>query len=68
MKQNWFARHSVDLLLCGHHYRASPAALRAAVYDRTGTLITSSTSEQPTPPGEPVGAGRHQITLRDVRS
>jgi hypothetical protein len=32
----------VDLLLCGHHYRASQAALRAAgavVYDQKGTLI-----------------------------
>ena len=35
-------RHPVDLLLCGHHYRASRAALRAAgatVYDRSGALI-----------------------------
>ena len=32
----------VDLLLCGHHYRASQAALRAAgavVYDEKGALI-----------------------------
>jgi hypothetical protein len=31
-----------DLLLCGHHYRASRAALRAAdavVYDEAGKLI-----------------------------
>jgi hypothetical protein len=33
----------VDLLLCGHHYRVSRAALRAAgaiVYDEAGLLIT----------------------------
>lgn len=32
----------VDLLLCGHHYRASQAALQAAgaaVYDHEGVLI-----------------------------
>jgi hypothetical protein len=32
----------VDLLLCGHHYRASQLALRAAgaaVYDKQGTLV-----------------------------
>ncbi len=32
----------VDLLLCGHHYRAGQAALRAAgaaVYDGKGSLI-----------------------------
>jgi hypothetical protein len=59
-------RHPVDLLLCGHHYRASRAALRAAgaaVYDRTDTLITPSTSGQSPAPGEPADAGRHQITL-----
>jgi hypothetical protein len=35
----------VDLLLCGHHYRASRqglAASRAAVYDRTEALISSA--------------------------
>ena len=35
-------QNPVDLLLCGHHYRASEAALRAAgavVYDRKGALI-----------------------------
>jgi hypothetical protein len=38
--------HSVDLLLCGHHYRASGAALAAAgaviINDRRsdGTMIT----------------------------
>jgi len=32
----------VDLLLCGHHYRAGQAALRAAgatVYDEQGALL-----------------------------
>lgn len=36
--------HPVDLLLCGHHYRVSRAALRAAraaVYDENGVLITA---------------------------
>ena len=36
------ARDPVDLLLCGHHYRASQAALQvagAAAYDREGVLI-----------------------------
>jgi hypothetical protein len=36
---------SVDLLLCGHHYRASRERLeasRAAVYDRTDALISSA--------------------------
>jgi hypothetical protein len=34
--------HPVDLLLCGHHFRASQAALTAvgaAVYDDTGALV-----------------------------
>jgi len=33
--------HPVDLLLCGHHYRACKAVLTAAaatVYDETGAL------------------------------
>lgn len=39
--------HPVDLLLCGHHFRVSQAALQtadAAVYDRTGMLISAGTS------------------------
>jgi len=35
-------RHPVDLLLCGHHYRASLAALLgvgADAYDETGALV-----------------------------
>jgi hypothetical protein len=38
----------VDLLLCGHHYRASRAALRAAgaaVYDEHGMLIEGTPEE-----------------------
>ena len=40
--------HSVDLLLCGHHFRASQAALTAAgaaVYDDTGALLAGGLSE-----------------------
>jgi len=39
----------VDLLLCGHHYRASQAALRAAgavVYDQKGTLIMDAAAHR----------------------
>ena len=42
--------HPADLLLCGHHYRASLAALRAAganVYDQTGALIMTGETERP---------------------
>ncbi len=38
--------HPVELLLCGHHFRVSQAALQAAdadVYDRTGMLISAGT-------------------------
>jgi hypothetical protein len=38
----------VDLLLCGHHFRASQAALSAAgasVYDDTGALVAGGVSE-----------------------
>ena len=47
--------HPVDLLLCGHHYRASLAALHAAgagVYDNTGALIMAG-EEQPPVSREP---------------
>jgi hypothetical protein len=40
--------HPVDLLLCGHHFRASRAALTAAgaaVYDDTGALVAGSVSD-----------------------
>ena len=38
--------HPIDLLLCGHHFRVSHAALQAAgaaVYDDTGLLIMAGT-------------------------
>ena len=37
-----------DLLLCGHHYRVSCAALLAVgaeIYDKTGTRITAAEGE-----------------------
>ncbi len=39
----------VDLLLCGHHYRVSQAALQAAgaaVHNRQGVLITGSAGKR----------------------
>jgi len=42
--------YPVDLLLCGHHYRANRTALRAAkatVYDEAGLLIMDNGAEQP---------------------
>jgi hypothetical protein len=64
-------RHPVDLLLCGHHYRASEAALRAAgatAYDRDGTLILPAAGGTgQVPDCEPVAAGRHQATRRESR-
>ena len=59
-------RHPVDLLLCGHHYRASLAALRAAgatAYDRAGTLIMPGAGTRPAFAREPAPAGRHQVTF-----
>jgi len=50
-------RHSVDLLLCGHHYRTSCAALAAAgaviMDDRRSdrTIITEYELGDPTPAG-----------------
>ena len=35
-------QHTVELLLCGHHFRVSRASLTAAgaaVYDETGLLV-----------------------------
>lgn len=58
-------RHPVDLLLCGHHYRASEVALHAAgatVYDSAGVLVMSGPGGQPAA-GEPAAAGRHQVPL-----
>jgi hypothetical protein len=42
--------HPADLLLCGHHYRVSLAALRAVgadAYDETGALIMTGERERP---------------------
>jgi len=39
----------VDLLLCGHHYRASQIALHAsgaAVYDKQGAVIMSAADQR----------------------
>ncbi|MGD0245405.1 MAG: hypothetical protein ABSB59_34495 [Streptosporangiaceae bacterium] len=59
-------RQPVDLLLCGHHYRVSEAALRAAgatAYDREGTLIMpAARGAGQVPDCEPVPAGGHQVT------
>jgi hypothetical protein len=49
----------VDLLLCGHHYRTSRAALSAAgvtVYDETGALIDTAAREYEFARPEPAGA------------
>jgi len=51
--------HPADLLLCGHHYRASFAALRAVgadVYDQTGALIMTGERERPPARREPAAA------------
>ena len=51
--------HPVDLLLCGHHYQAGRAALRAAgatVYDEGGVPIMTGGSEQPPARREPAAA------------
>jgi len=56
-------RHPVDLLLCGHHLRASEAALRAAgatVYDSAGAVVMLGLNGRPAV-GEPAAAGRHQV-------
>lgn len=48
MQPNARRPYPVDLLLCGHHYRVSQAALRAAgaaAYDETGVPITAGTSD-----------------------
>jgi len=51
--------HPVDLLLCGHHYRVSQAALRAAgaaAYDDTGAVIMTGPGESPPGRCEPASA------------
>jgi len=50
--------YPVDLLLCGHHFRVSQAALQAAgaaVYDDTGSLIMSGSGEPQAGRREPAG-------------
>ncbi len=51
--------HPVDLLLCGHHYRVSRAALRAAgatVYDEAGLLVTDRGADCPAASRRPAAA------------
>ena len=52
--------YPIDLLLCGHHYRVSQAALRAAgatAYDQAGTAVTGDTSDhQQSRRHQPAGA------------
>jgi len=51
----------VDLLLCGHHYHASRAALHAAgaaVYDEAGFLIATDDGDQPPVGRQPAAAVR----------
>ena len=61
--------HPVDLLLSGHHYRVSQAALRAAgaaAYDDTGAVITTGPSGPP--PGRRESAFHNRMPGRgDVR-
>lgn len=57
-------RHSVNLLLCGHHYRVSQAALRAAgatVYDRSGAPVVPAAGAGQASACESVPAGRHHV-------
>jgi hypothetical protein len=57
----------VDLLLCGHHYRVSRAALHAsgaAVYDETGALIMSGASQQSPARREPAAAAPRPSGVR----
>jgi hypothetical protein len=51
--------HPIDLLLCGHHYRVSQAALRAAgatAYDQAGAAITGDASDHQLSRRQPAGA------------
>jgi hypothetical protein len=59
-------RRRVDLLLCGHHYRVSRAALRAVgatVYDEDGVLIADGGSEPPARPEPAATAGARFLLL-----
>jgi hypothetical protein len=51
--------YAIDLLLCGHHYRVSQAALRAAgaaAYDQAGVAITGGASDRQYSCRQPAGA------------
>jgi hypothetical protein len=51
--------YPIDLLLCGHHYRVSQAALRAAgaaAYDQAGAPITDGASDHQRSRRQPAGA------------
>lgn len=51
--------YSIDLLLCGHHYRVNRAALRAAgatSYDQAGAAITDGASDDQHSRHQPAGA------------
>jgi hypothetical protein len=51
--------YSVDLLLCGHHYRVSQAALLAVgatAYDQAGAAITGDASDHQHSRRQPAGA------------
>ncbi len=51
--------YPTDLLLCGHHYRVSQAALRAAgatAYDQVGAAITGDASDHQHSRHQPAGA------------
>ncbi len=51
--------YPIDLLLCGHHYRVSQAALRAAgatAYDQVGAAITGDASDHQHSRHQPAGA------------
>jgi len=51
--------YPVDLLLCGHHYRVSQDALRAAgaaAYDQAGAAITGDAGDHQHSRRQPAGA------------
>ncbi|WP_300613337.1 hypothetical protein [Trebonia sp.] len=55
---------AADLLLCGHHYKASRAALRAAgatVYDAAGMVITPGDDGDSGDSRGPAHGGRREV-------
>ena len=53
--------YPIDLLLCGHHYRVSQAALRAAgatVYDQAGAAVTGDAAITSIPAASQLGQRR----------